>query len=61
MLQLRTASCKVHDVPIWLVKVRPPRGNTHAPEQRNTIYRLVQAYGETRAARRRDTEALTLT
>jgi len=39
--QVRTLEClKLDDVPLWLVKVRPPRGNAHAAER----LRYVQSY-----------------
>jgi hypothetical protein len=39
--QVRTLEClQLDDVPLWLVKVRPPRGNAHAAER----LRYVQAY-----------------
>jgi len=39
--QVRTLEClQLDDVPLWLVKVRPPRGNTHAAER----LRYVQSY-----------------
>lgn len=39
--QVRTLEClQLDDVPLWLVKVRPPRGNAHAAER----LRYVQSY-----------------
>src|SRR5688572_29652406 len=39
--QVRTLDCLLlDDIPLWLVKVRPPRGNTHAAER----LRYVQNY-----------------